>query len=131
MASAGCRFRRPVRIRDRSIEGGFHTATELLTREPHLTALFASNDLIAIGAMQAATALGVRCRGTSPSSASPTSSWRRRCVRPDDRDAQWAEVASEAIKLLLELIKIPPRAPMVREVAKPMLIRRESTAPPK
>ena len=115
-----------------SIEGGFHTATELLTREPHLTALFASNDLIAIGAMQAATALG-RQVPRDLSVIGVTDIQLASQVRPalTTVTLNGAEVASEAIKLLLELIKIPPRAPMVREVAKPMLIRRESTAPPK
>lgn len=39
-------------------QGGYAAARELLTRHPDLTALFATNDLPALGAMQAAADLG-------------------------------------------------------------------------
>jgi LacI family transcriptional regulator len=40
------------------VAGGIRAATELLSRHPETTAIFCYNDLIAIGAMQAAQALG-------------------------------------------------------------------------
>jgi LacI family transcriptional regulator len=40
--------------------GGFRAATELLTRDPELDAIFAFNDLVAVGVMQACQALGKR-----------------------------------------------------------------------
>src|SRR5437868_7944269 len=42
-----------------SIEGGYEAAAALLRAKPGLTALFATNDLMAIGAMQAAADLGL------------------------------------------------------------------------
>ncbi|MGF6726580.1 LacI family repressor for deo operon, udp, cdd, tsx, nupC, and nupG [Paraburkholderia sp. GAS41] len=43
-----------------SIEAGYEAARALLDEQPRLTALFATNDLMAIGAIQAATDLGKR-----------------------------------------------------------------------
>lgn len=43
-----------------SIEAGYEAARALLSEQPKLTALFATNDLMAIGAIQAATDLGRR-----------------------------------------------------------------------
>ena len=43
-----------------SIEGGYEAARALLGEQPKLTALFATNDLMAIGAIQAATDIGKR-----------------------------------------------------------------------
>ncbi|MFP3702316.1 substrate-binding domain-containing protein, partial [Burkholderia sp. SIMBA_013] len=40
--------------------GGYEAAAALLREKPGLTALFATNDLMAIGAMQAAADLGLR-----------------------------------------------------------------------
>jgi LacI family repressor for deo operon, udp, cdd, tsx, nupC, and nupG len=43
-----------------SIEAGYEAARALLGEQPKLTALFATNDLMAIGAIQAATDIGMR-----------------------------------------------------------------------
>ena len=43
-----------------SIEAGYEAARALLSEQPKLTALFATNDLMAIGAIQAATDIGKR-----------------------------------------------------------------------
>ncbi|GAA1595643.1 LacI family DNA-binding transcriptional regulator [Actinoplanes couchii] len=45
---------------DFSFDGGFAAATRLLAREPRPTAIFASNDLQAFGAIEAARILGLR-----------------------------------------------------------------------
>lgn len=42
------------------VEGGQATATELLKNNPEITALFCHNDLVAVGALQACTELGLR-----------------------------------------------------------------------
>ena len=42
------------------VEGGRETARELLTDSPELTALFCYNDLVAVGALQACSDLGLR-----------------------------------------------------------------------
>jgi LacI family transcriptional regulator len=42
------------------VEGGRETARELLTDNPELTALFCYNDLVAVGALQACSDLGLR-----------------------------------------------------------------------
>jgi LacI family transcriptional regulator, repressor for deo operon, udp, cdd, tsx, nupC, and nupG len=49
-----------VRACSDSIEAGYEAARVLLTEQPKLTALFATNDLMAIGAIQAATDIGKR-----------------------------------------------------------------------
>ena len=43
-----------------SIESGYEAAMELMRTKPAVTAIFATNDLMAIGAMQAAADLGKR-----------------------------------------------------------------------
>ena len=41
-------------------EGGYHSARELLSTRPRPTAIFAPNDLVAIGALSAADELGLK-----------------------------------------------------------------------
>jgi DNA-binding LacI/PurR family transcriptional regulator len=46
-----------------SEEGGYHAAARLLSRQDPPTAIFAANDLTCVGALSAATALGVQVPG--------------------------------------------------------------------
>jgi LacI family transcriptional regulator, galactose operon repressor len=49
-----------IRYADDRIEGGHNTALQLLDKDPSPTALFATNDLMALGALKAASHLGLR-----------------------------------------------------------------------
>ena len=114
-----------------TIEGGFGSAFDLLTREPGLTALFASNDLIALGAMQAAAALG-RQVPQDLSVIGVTDIQLAAQMRPalTTVSINTAEIADNAIQFLLDLIKTPPASPVLRHAPMPVLIRRNSTGPP-
>src|SRR5438874_12864337 len=48
-----------MRQGDASFEGGYRAATFLLTHNPRITAIFATNDLMALGAMDALTQRGL------------------------------------------------------------------------
>lgn len=113
------------------IEGGFEAATALLAREGRLTALFATNDLMAIGAMQAAAARGLEVPGDL-SVIGVTDIELAAQMRPalTTVTLNGAHVADAAVTFMLDLIKNPPPAPQFREGAKPALIQRGSTAPP-
>jgi DNA-binding LacI/PurR family transcriptional regulator len=114
-----------------TIEGGFGGATDLLTREPGLTALFASNDLIAIGAMQAAAALG-RQVPRDLSVIGVTDIQLAAQMRPalTTVSINTGGIADAAIAFLLHLIKTPPASPVLRQAPPPVLIPRQSTGPP-
>ncbi|WP_328993384.1 LacI family transcriptional regulator [Kribbella sp. NBC_01245] len=54
---------RPARIQDttaKSLHGGFEAATRVLTESPDVTAVIGTHDLLALGVLQAAAALGRR-----------------------------------------------------------------------
>jgi DNA-binding LacI/PurR family transcriptional regulator len=114
-----------------TIDGGFRAATELLLREPGVTALFATNDLLAIGAMQAAAALGREVPRTL-SVIGVTDILLAAQMRPGLTTVSigTAIIAETAIRFLLDLIKHVPAAPQVCSGPPPVLIRRGSTAPP-
>jgi DNA-binding LacI/PurR family transcriptional regulator len=114
-----------------TIDGGFRAATELLRREPGVTALFATNDLLAIGAMQAAAALGREVPRTL-SVIGVTDIHLAAQMRPALTTVSigTATIAEAAIGFLLDLIKHVPAAPKVCEGPPPVLIRRGSTSPP-
>jgi DNA-binding LacI/PurR family transcriptional regulator len=133
MAQAGLPVRPDhVSFNSDTIEGGFQAATDLLTREPQLTALFATNDLIAIGAMQAAAALGRRIP-QDVSVMGITDIQLAAQMRPalTTVSINTAEVAGMAIEFLLDLIKTPQPATTPRHAPAPVLIRRGSTGPPR
>ena len=114
-----------------TIDGGFRAANVLLRRDPSVTALFATNDLLAIGAMQAATALGREVPRTL-SVIGVTDIHLAAQMRPALTTVSigTVSVAETAIRLLLGLIKHVPATPEICRAPPPMLIRRGSTAPP-
>jgi DNA-binding LacI/PurR family transcriptional regulator len=100
-------------------------------REPGITALFATNDLLAIGAMQAAAALGREVPRTL-SVIGVTDIHLASQMRPALTTVSigTVAVAEAAIRFLLDLIKHSPSAPEVCRAPPPVLIRRGSTSPP-
>jgi DNA-binding LacI/PurR family transcriptional regulator len=126
----------PVRYAPDTTQGGYAAASELLARHPDLTALFATNDLPALGAMQAAADLGLDV----PRELSVTGITNIQLAR-ESRPAlttvavATTEAAELAVALLTELIEAPdsatPAASRVCVTSAPKLVVRASTATPR
>ena len=112
-------------------QGGYAAAHALLSARPELTAVFVSNDLPALGVLNAAAALGrdvprdlsvVGITDIAPASQS----------RPALTTVAipTAEMAEQGVMLLLRLIAAPDAQPRVIHTARPTLVRRASTAAP-
>lgn len=116
-----------LQIRD-SIDGGYAACMQLMQTTPGLTAIFATNDLLAIGAIQALMTLGRRI--------------------PDDvsvigiTDIQLAHqvhpalttvaintpvIAEMAVEMLINLIRTPDHSPSMLIAPLPQLVVRAST----
>ncbi|MDR0241680.1 MAG: LacI family transcriptional regulator [Burkholderia sp.] len=111
-----------------SIEGGYEAAAALLRAKPGLTALFATNDLMAIGAMQAAADLGLRVPADL-SVVGMTDIQLAHQFRPALTTVRFpmAQIAARAIALTLDMIDgIEPTA-AVHIIGTPELVVREST----
>ncbi len=116
---------------DDTIEGGHKAATELLTARPDLSAIFASNDLPALGAMHAAADLGLKVPDQL-SVIGITDIQLARQSRPalSTVAVPTAEAATQATALLLELIAQQIEPAPVRVCSPPHLVPRASTAKP-
>lgn len=118
-----------ARTRD-SIEGGYEAAMTLLRKHPALTALFATNDLMAIGAMQAAADLGKRVPDDL-SVIGITDIQLSHQFRPALTTVRFptAEIAARSITLALEMVEGTAPAQEMYAVRGPELVVRESTGP--
>ncbi|WP_206956281.1 LacI family DNA-binding transcriptional regulator [Trinickia acidisoli] len=98
----------PVRYAPDTTQGGYAAALELLKAHPDLTALFATNDLPALGAMQAAADLGLDVPHRL-SVIGITDIQLARESRPalTTVAVPTVEAAELAVELLLELIEAP------------------------
>jgi DNA-binding LacI/PurR family transcriptional regulator len=123
-----------VRASD-TIAGGTHAARTLLAAAPSLTALFATNDLLALGALRAAHEKGIRIPqqlsviGITDIRAASESYPALTTVALQTR-----EVAAQAVGLLIDLIEgtvSPDPPPLIIVPSPPELKVRESTAPPR
>ncbi len=113
-----------------SCESGYIAMRQLLARDPAPTAVFASNDRLAIGAMRAVVEAGLHVPGDvsivgvdnielAPYQTPPLTTVRQ----------SLADVATLATKILLDLLQgVEPEEPHV--VFEPRLMVRESTAAP-
>ncbi|GAB0117894.1 LacI family DNA-binding transcriptional regulator [Acidisoma sp. 7E03] len=131
-AAAGC----PVPPERQSftsdtIAGGYAATLALLEKAPAITAIFASNDLIAIGAMQAAAALGRRVPADL-SVIGITDIQLAAQMNPSLTTVSLhaAEVAESSVRFLLDIVKTPADGTAACEGPKPVLKHRQSTAPP-
>ena len=132
----------PVLYTPDTTQGGYAAARELLTAHPDLTALFATNDLPALGAMQAAADLGLDVPNRL-SVVGITDIELARESRPalTTIAVPTIEAAELAVALLLELIEKPgsepvaddaptsAREPTVCVTSAPYLVVRASTGP--
>ncbi len=114
-----------------TIGGGFRAALGLLSRANGLTAVFATNDLLAIGAMQAAAALGRRVP-QDLSVMGVTDIELAAQMRPALTTVAigTVAVAESSIRLLLDKIRLGSVDNEQYSTPPPVLIRRGSTAPP-
>ena len=116
-----------------SISGGWRAALRLLDRKPRPTAILATNDLLAVGALQAAAErrLGVpdRLSVVGITGIGMTAEMRPALTTVDVATRQ---IAEGSVNLLLDLIADPNSVPpdALRVVGAPCLVRRDSTAPP-
>lgn len=115
-----------------TMEGGYDAATRLLAATPQVTAIFATNDLPALGAMYAAADLGLRVPADL-SVMGITDIDLARQTRPalSTVAVPTAEAAAMAIALLLELVANPHQTAPVRVASPPWLVRRASTGIPR
>lgn len=113
-----------------SYQGGFDAAIDLLKARPDLTALFVSNDLPALGALNAAATLGLRVPEdisivgiTNIELASQSRPALTTVAIPT------AEMAEQSIELLIKLGAGEQDVPAMIRTADPILVKRASTAP--
>jgi DNA-binding LacI/PurR family transcriptional regulator len=120
-----------IALQPDSIQGGFDGAMELLARCPDLTALFATNDLAAIGALQATHQLGLRVP-EQLSIMGTTDIQLAAEMRPAITTVRLhiAAVAEAAVGHLLALVRRSPDGQMPPVLPAPELIRRGSAGPP-
>lgn len=111
-------------------EGGFRGAQELLTTGTPPTAIFAANDLAAIGAVSAAETAGLRVpRDVSVMGYDNSYLSRLRHLSLTSIDQAASELGRIAIDRILERIETG-RAVAIRDILPPTLVVRGSTAPP-
>jgi DNA-binding LacI/PurR family transcriptional regulator len=113
-----------------TIESGYEAASALLHDRPTLTSLFATNDLMAIGAMQAAADLGRRVPNDL-SVVGLTDIHLAHQFRPALTTVRFPtpRIAAQTIGLTLEMVEGGTPARSVYTVGEPELVVRESTGP--
>jgi DNA-binding LacI/PurR family transcriptional regulator len=114
-----------------SVEAGYEATMHLLKTHPQLTAIFASNDLPALGALNAAADLGLKVPQDISVIGITDIQWAK-LSRPalTTVAVPTARAAEMSIELLLELIQgnSAASAPVMRVTATPELIVRASTS---
>ncbi|WP_332879244.1 LacI family DNA-binding transcriptional regulator [Massilia sp. S19_KUP03_FR1] len=121
----------PLHAHD-TVEGGYAAAARLLVAAPQITAIFATNDLPALGAMHAAADLGLQVPNDL-SVIGITDIELARQTRPalSTVAVPTNEAATMAIALLLELVANPHQPAPVRVASPPWLVARASTGKPR
>lgn len=111
-----------------SVSGGHEATLSLLNTDPGLTALFATNDLLAFGATQALVDKGISVPG-DVSIVGITNIQLAQEMRPALTTVALniEEVAKSSINLLLDMIENSEHQPTLVRVSDPQLIIRAST----
>jgi DNA-binding LacI/PurR family transcriptional regulator len=114
---------------DMSEEGGYRATVQLLSRPDRPTAIFAANDLTCVGALSAATALGVRVPDEVSLAGFDNSLFARlRALWLTSVDGTAQLMGQQAGQMLLERIERPDAPGQVR-LLPPRLEARGSTGP--
>jgi DNA-binding LacI/PurR family transcriptional regulator len=118
-----------LQIRD-SIDAGYAACMQLMANRPHLTAIFATNDLLAIGAAQALITLG-RKVPDDVSVIGITDIQLAHQVHPALTTVaiQTAAIAELSVDRLIQLIQMPEMQPSMVIAPPPKLVVRASTGP--
>ncbi|WP_322052448.1 LacI family DNA-binding transcriptional regulator [Paraburkholderia bannensis] len=118
-----------MQVRD-SIDAGHEACLALMHNNPQLTAIFASNDLLAIGAIQALIGMG-RAVPDDVSVIGITDIALAHQVRPALTTVaiQTAAIAELSISSLIQLIDAPVQQPSMAIGPPPELVVRDSTGP--
>ncbi|WP_329222739.1 LacI family transcriptional regulator [Streptomyces sp. NBC_01485] len=120
----------PVEAGDMTEEGGYRATVRLLARADRPTAVFAVNDMTAVGVLSAAEELGLRVpRDLSVVGYDDTSISRLRHVWLTTVDGAGREVGRRAARCLLDRLEQPGGEGRVH-LAAPTLEVRGTTAPP-
>ncbi len=129
MRAEGLGGRVLIEAGDMSEEGGYRATARLLSRPDRPTAIFAANDLTCVGALSAATALGVRVPGELSLVGFDNSVFARlRALWLTSVDGSARAMGQQAARTLLARIE-HPGAPATTELMPPRLEVRGSTAP--
>lgn len=112
-----------------SVSGGHDAALSLIAADPGLTAIFATNDLLAFGATQALADQGIGVPD-AVSIVGITNIQLAQEMRPalTTVSLNIEEVATSSINLLLDMIEDPQHQPTLVHISDPQLIVRASTA---
>ena len=111
--------------------GGYTGAKQVLETNPDATAIFAANDLSALGALGAAEEFGLDVPGDiSVVGYDNTSTAALRRIDLTTIDQSASTIGAMAMKALLERIESPSR-PARRFVIPPVLVARSTSGPPK
>jgi DNA-binding LacI/PurR family transcriptional regulator len=114
-----------------TIQGGYAAARALLENDPTLTALFATNDLPALGAMHAAADLGLHVpRDLSVIGITDIQLARESRPPLSTVAVPTVEAANMAVSLLRELIDTPAHGDTMYVTSSPELVVRGSTRAP-
>jgi DNA-binding LacI/PurR family transcriptional regulator len=114
---------------DMSEEGGYRSTVQLLSRPDRPTAIFAANDLTCVGALSAATALGVRVPAELSLVGFDNSLFARlRALWLTSVDGTAYQMGQQAGQMLLARIE-RPAAPAQTRLLPPRLEVRGSTGP--
>jgi len=113
-----------------TVAGGHAATLSLLEEHPDITAIFATNDLMAYGASQALADCNIRIPGDI-SLIGITDIQLARDMRPTLTTVALGieQVATISINLLLDLIENPAHEPRIMHVPDPVLVVRTSTGP--
>lgn len=112
-----------------SFEGGYDAAKTLLSKNPDITALFVSNDLPALGVLDAAADLGIKVPEQLSVVSITNISLTSQC-RPSLTTVAipTKEMAEQGIEMLLNLFDEKPDTPPMVTLSDLKLIHRQSTA---
>lgn len=112
-----------------SFDGGYEAAKELFTQNPDITALFVSNDLPALGVLDAAADLGIKVPEQLSVISITNISLTSQC-RPSLSTVAipTKELAEQGIEMLLNLFDESPDTPPMVTLSELKLIQRQSTA---
>jgi LacI family transcriptional regulator len=131
MARAGVAFDEGMLVRSAfNHEGGYSGFVQIMRQDPCPTALFCANDVIAIGALDAAMKMGLRV----PEDVSiigvddiPMASWSMISLTTVRQPI--GEIGSMAAKLIAEKVAAP-KTPIAHQILPTSLIKRSTTSSP-